>query len=129
VRFAKPAFGGPAPLTQPGQASNCCGVNIIEAYSIAWVALGAVIGAVLGSFINCARYRLPRGISLIRPSYSYCPSCNSRLTALDLVPIFSWLCLGGRCRYCRAPIGIGSLVVELCCATIGALLVFWFVAH
>ena len=102
---------------------------IIDAYSIAWVALGAVIGAVLGSFLNCARYRLPRGISLGRPAYSYCTSCGARLTAVDLVPIVSWLWLGGRCRHCRAPIGIGSLVVELCCAAIGAVLALWFVAH
>lgn len=89
-----------------------------------------MIGAVLGSFIDCARYRLPRGISMRRPAYSYCASCGARLTVLDLVPIVSWLCLGGRCRRCGTPIGIGSLVVELCCAAIGALLVFWLVvAH
>jgi prepilin signal peptidase PulO-like enzyme (type II secretory pathway) len=102
---------------------------IIDAYSIAWVALGAVIGAVLGSFINCARYRLPRGISMRQPAYSYCASCGSRLTAVDLVPILSWLFLGGRCRHCRAPIGIGTLVVELCCAAVGAVLVFWLVVE
>jgi leader peptidase (prepilin peptidase) / N-methyltransferase len=103
--------------------------EINGAYSITWVVFGATIGAVLGSFINCVRYRLPRGISLNRPAYSYCASCGSRLTALDLVPVVSWLCLGGRCRHCRAPIGIGSLLVELICASIGALLVYWLIVQ
>lgn len=92
---------------------------------IAWVLLGAALGATAGSFINCARYRLPRGISLNRPAFSCCDSCGARLTAVDLVPIFSWLWLRGRCRRCRAPIGIGSLVIEAIGATAGALLLLW----
>lgn len=128
--FRKPAFGaGRTRRCNPAKHRTAAEFCIIDTYSIAWVALGAVIGAVLGSFIDCARYRLPRGIGLSRPAYSYCPSCGSRLTALDLVPIVSWLCLGGRCRHCRAPIGIGSLAVELGCAALGALLAFWLVAH
>ena len=93
---------------------------ISEGYLIAL--LGAGLGAIIGSFINCARYRLPRSISLSRPAYSYCESCGARLTAVDLVPIFSWLWLLGRCRHCRAPIGVATLFVEVFCAAIGALL-------
>lgn len=81
-----------------------------------------MLGAIIGSFVNCARYRLPRGISLNRPAYSYCVSCGARLTPIDLVPIFSWLWLRGRCRHCSAPIGAGTLLVEIVCATVGALL-------
>jgi leader peptidase (prepilin peptidase) / N-methyltransferase len=92
---------------------------------IAWVLIGAALGATVGSFINCARYRLPRGISLNQPAHSYCASCGTRLTAVDLVPILSWLWLRGRCRRCRAPIGVGTLVIEVVCAAIGALVFFW----
>jgi leader peptidase (prepilin peptidase)/N-methyltransferase len=84
------------------------------------------LGATAGSFFNCARYRLPRGISLNRPAFSYCESCGSRLTAVELIPIFSWLWLGGRCRRCRAPIGIGSLLIEGICAAAGTLAFLWF---
>ena len=97
----------------------------IDGYVIAWVLLGAALGATAGSFINCARYRLPRGISLNRPAFSYCGRCGARLTAVDLVPILSWLWLGGRCRRCRAPIGIGTLLIEAGCAALGALVFLW----
>ena len=109
------------------KATNKRGLIIGDGYSIASVALGAVLGAVAGSFINCARYRLPRGISLNRPAYSYCASCGTRLSALDLVPILSWLWLGGRCRHCRAPIGVGTLLVEIICAAVGVVLFLWLV--
>lgn len=92
---------------------------ISERYLI--VLMGAALGAIIGSFINCACYRLLHGVSLNRPPYSYCASCGARLTAVDLFPIFSWLWLGGCCRHCRAPIGINTLVVEAVCAATGAL--------
>src|ERR1022692_3589505 len=44
--------------------------------SIIWIVVGGIVGAILGSFIDCARYRLPRGISLHRPAHSYCASCG-----------------------------------------------------
>jgi hypothetical protein len=97
--------------------------------SISWIVVGGIVGAILGSFIDCARYRLPRGISLHRPAHSYCASCGLPLTPIDLVPIVSWLCLGGRCRRCKAPIGIVSLLVEFISASIGALLVLWLIAE
>lgn len=87
-----------------------------------WPLIGAVFGAVAGSFLNCARYRVPRGLSLRRPP-SMCPSCKTRLGVPDLVPVLSFLALRGRCRHCRAPIGPASLWVELACALTGALLV------
>jgi leader peptidase (prepilin peptidase)/N-methyltransferase len=92
-----------------------------------WIALGAVLGAVAGSSLNCARYRLPRGLSLRRPAHSFCPACKARLQAVDLVPILSWLWLKGRCRRCGVAIGVTSLVLELALAGAGALLVCWAV--
>ena len=58
-----------------------------------------VFGAVLGSFYNVVGYRLPKGESLLFPS-SHCTKCNHKLGASELVPIFSYLCLGGKCKSC-----------------------------
>lgn len=58
-----------------------------------------VIGANVGSFLNVCIWRLPRGESLIAPP-SHCPRCNTKLQALDLVPLLSQVVLRARCRYC-----------------------------
>jgi leader peptidase (prepilin peptidase)/N-methyltransferase len=70
------------------------------------------LGAAIGSFLNVVIYRLPRGMSLIRPP-SHCVSCGVRLRILDLIPILSWLWLRGRCRYCGHRISSRYMVVEL----------------
>ena len=58
-----------------------------------------LLGAVFGSFLNCAAWRLSHGESVLR-GRSHCPDCGHVLGAGDLVPILSWLFLRGRCRYC-----------------------------
>lgn len=62
-----------------------------------------IFGITLGSFYNVVGYRLPREQSLITPS-SHCTSCNHKLGILDLFPVFSFLFLGGKCRYCKQKI-------------------------
>ena len=62
-----------------------------------------IFGTVLGSFYNVCGYRLPREESLIKPP-SHCPKCNHRLTALELIPIFSYLFQLGKCKNCKAKI-------------------------
>ena len=87
------------------------------------LALAAVFGAVMGSFLHCAAYRLVHGGSVLR-GRSHCPACGHVLGARDLVPVFSWLALGGKCRYCGGPIhwrypvseGAFALVTALCLA-------------
>ena len=74
--------------------------------------LSFAFGAVLGSFGNVVIYRLPRRESIVHPP-SHCPKCAHRLSALDLVPLFSWLFLRRRCRYCHAPISPRYPLVEL----------------
>jgi len=59
----------------------------------------AVLGLVLGSFLNVVIYRLPRGKSLMRPPSS-CPGCGARIKPYDNVPVLSYLALGGKCRKC-----------------------------
>lgn len=58
-----------------------------------------VIGAVLGSFLNCAAWRIAHGESFLK-GHSRCPNCEHTLGILDLIPVFSWLFLKGKCRYC-----------------------------
>ncbi len=58
-----------------------------------------VLGTIVGSFLNVCIYRLPRHESVSYPP-SHCPNCNTRLRALDMVPIVSQVVLGGKCRYC-----------------------------
>ncbi|MDP2730823.1 MAG: prepilin peptidase [Dehalococcoidales bacterium] len=71
----------------------------------------ALLGLFVGSFLNVCIDRLPRRQSIINPP-SHCPACNRKLGILDLVPIFSYLWLRGRCRYCRARIPIRLPIVE-----------------
>jgi len=89
-----------------------------------WIALGGVLGGAIGSFIGCALYRLPLGLSLSDPAYSYCPACGVRLRLVDLVPVLSWLWLRGRCRRCNSAIGVKLLVIELLTTAAGALLAY-----
>ena len=71
-----------------------------------------VAGLLSGSFLTVVVDRVPQGGSVNAPP-SRCGSCGLRLGPLDLVPVVSWLALRGRCRRCRAPIGIAPIVIEL----------------
>ncbi len=71
----------------------------------------AAIGAAIGSFLNVVVYRLPAGISLIDPP-SHCVSCKRGIRWFDNVPVFGWLKLRGRCRYCRSTISVRYPLVE-----------------
>ena len=75
------------------------------------VALAALLGALMGSFANVVVYRLPRGMSIVRPR-SRCPACQRTLDPLDLVPVLSFVVLRGRCRTCRARISPRYPLVE-----------------
>ena len=70
-----------------------------------------LLGLFTGSFLNVCIDRLPRGQSIINPP-SHCADCNHKLSILDLVPLFSYLWLRGRCRYCQAHIPLRIPVVE-----------------
>jgi len=70
------------------------------------------IGGIVGSFLNVVIYRVPRDKSLYKPPSS-CPSCDRHIRFYDNIPIFSWLLLRGRCRYCGAKISPRYFVIEL----------------
>ncbi|NLC57897.1 MAG: prepilin peptidase [Armatimonadetes bacterium] len=88
-----------------------------------WVGFLALLGAVVGSFLNVCIWRMPRDASVVQPP-SRCPACNTRLRARDLVPVFSFLAQGRKCRYCRSPISWRYAVVETLTAVAFAALYF-----
>ena len=71
-----------------------------------------IFGLIIGSFLNACISRIPRGESIAAPP-SHCESCNRRLSPLDLIPVFSWLFLQGKCRYCNTQISIKYPLIEL----------------
>ncbi len=90
-----------------------------------WIAIFAILGLLIGSFLNVCIYRLPRGLNIVH-GHSFCPACNHELGALDLVPVLSYLLLGRKCRYCKAPIASRYAKIELLCGVYFAMTaVFW----
>jgi leader peptidase (prepilin peptidase)/N-methyltransferase len=75
------------------------------------IALLALLGTAVGSFLNVAAYRLPLRQSIVRPR-SRCPACDTQIASYDNVPILSWLLLRGRCRACGAAIPVRYPVIE-----------------
>lgn len=76
------------------------------------VVWAAVLGALVGSFLNVVVWRVPRGESIVRPP-SACPACGHPIRPRDNVPVVSWLVLGGRCRDCKSRISARYPLVEL----------------
>lgn len=86
------------------------------------IAVWGLFGLIVGSFLNVAIHRLPLEDERVwRPLRSRCPKCRRELTALDNIPVVSWLCLGGKCRTCRWPIPLRYPLVELLNAGLWAL--------
>lgn len=90
-----------------------------------WIVGAAVTGLLIGSFLTVVTERVPAGESIVAPG-SRCGACGLRLGPLDLVPVFSWLALRGRCRRCRTSIGIEPLVLELGTAALFVAIVLRF---
>jgi leader peptidase (prepilin peptidase) / N-methyltransferase len=75
------------------------------------IALAAISGLCLGSFLNVVAYRLPAGLSLVTPA-SACPGCSTAIRPYDNVPVVSWLLLGGHCRACDTRISPRYPLIE-----------------
>lgn len=71
-----------------------------------------IFGAVFASFAGVVAYRAPKGQSISTPA-SFCPSCHTSIKPYDNIPILSWFILGGKCRNCKAKIGVLSLLCEI----------------
>jgi leader peptidase (prepilin peptidase)/N-methyltransferase len=87
-----------------------------------FIVIFVLLGMVVASFLNVCCDRLPARESIIMYPPSHCSACQHRLSAKDLIPVFSYLWLRGRCRYCQAPIPRRLLWVE-----IGTAVLFGFV--
>ena len=83
------------------------------------VALAAILGAIIGSFLNVVISRVPEGQSIVRPR-SRCPVCRSEIGSRDNIPVVSFLVLRGRCRTCRTPIPRWYPLVEIATGTVWA---------
>jgi leader peptidase (prepilin peptidase) / N-methyltransferase len=79
--------------------------------------LAGMVGAALGSFLNVCIYRWPAELSVISPP-SRCPACEHQLGWRDNIPIFGWIVLRGRCRYCGARVSAQYPLIELVTALI-----------
>ena len=84
-------------------------------FTVSLTVFAAALGAVLGSFLNCAAWRLVHRESLLH-GRSHCPQCGHTLAPRDLVPLLSYLALRGRCRYCGQPVSRRYPAAEAACA-------------
>jgi len=85
----------------------------------------AVLGALVGSFLNVCIYRLPLGTSIVWPS-SACTQCRRKLSWYENIPIVSYLVLGGRCRTCKQPISGRYPLVEALTALMFAAAMWYY---
>lgn len=91
-----------------------------------YLIVSIIVGLAVGSFLNVVVYRLPRGISIVRPRSS-CPICGRRISWFENIPVASFLFLRGRCSGCGAPIsiryplveGLGAALAGLCFLSFG----------
>lgn len=96
-------------------------------YGFQWIFLifGAIFGAVLGSFACCQAWRIRlKSEGKQMGNRSVCLHCGHRLSRLELIPIFSWLFLGGKCKKCKAKIGLIEFFSEIMMAIIFASFAF-----
>lgn len=89
------------------------------------IAILAVVGLILGSFVNALVWRMHEGLSVAH-GRSMCPHCKHTLSAADLVPVLSWLMLRGKCRYCKKPISPQYPLVELATAALFVASYIWW---
>ncbi|MBQ7731369.1 MAG: prepilin peptidase [Lentisphaeria bacterium] len=84
----------------------------IHEYPVFFAFVAFWFGCCIGSFLNVCVYRLPLGMSLVTPP-SHCPKCDHKITVWENIPIFSYLCLRGKCHWCGAPISPRYLIGEM----------------
>ncbi|MDO4978563.1 MAG: prepilin peptidase [Candidatus Saccharibacteria bacterium] len=92
---------------------------------ISLIFLGA-LGAVFGSFACCQAWRIHEGKL---GSRSICLHCKKQLKWYDNIPVFSWLVLRGKCRFCKKPIGVAEILSETSLAATFVIFGFLFFTH
>lgn len=86
-------------------------MDVLQMFQIVNTLFAGVFGLIIGSFLNVCIYRIPEGRTIVK-GHSMCMSCGHVLGAPDLVPLFSWLFLKGKCRYCGSPIASRYAKIE-----------------
>ena len=81
------------------------------------------MGITFGSFYTLAVYRIPKGQDITH-THSYCPNCKHKLGILDLIPVFSYIFLGGKCRYCKKKIRPRYFILETLSGLVFVLMAF-----
>ena len=76
------------------------------------ILLAILLGTLFGSVTTVVVYRIPNSIALIK-NRSFCPNCNKKIKFADVIPIFSYLRLGGKCRNCNSKISKRYLIIEI----------------
>ncbi len=84
------------------------------------VTFTGILGLIFGSFGTVAAWRIPRRENIVT-GRSHCPRCGATITALENVPVVSWLVLRGRCRHCGNPISVRYPLIELTTGVLFAL--------
>jgi leader peptidase (prepilin peptidase)/N-methyltransferase len=84
------------------------------------IVLAAVLGLAVGSFLNVVVFRVPEGLSVVRPA-SACPACGTAVRARDNIPVLSWVLLRGRCRGCQGQVSLRYPLIEALTAVLFAL--------
>ncbi len=87
--------------------------------------VAAILGAIVGSFLNVCILRIPKGESVVFPA-SHCPACQKPIAPLDNIPLISFLMLKGRCRYCSAKISWQYPLLEILAACFFVLFYHFF---
>ncbi len=97
----------------------------METIKVVFYIIFFISGLAVGSFLGVAAYRLPRKLSIVRPS-SYCPYCKRKIPFYDNIPLISFIILKGRCRYCKEKIGLSTLFIEVITGVLFVVNYFFF---
>lgn len=84
----------------------------MDIYNVIFYIFIFIIGTLFGSFYTLAVYRIPKKQDITH-THSYCPNCNHKLGFLDLIPVWSYIFLGGKCRYCKNKIRPRYFILEV----------------
>lgn len=99
---------------------------MLASYTTIIITMGFIFGAIFGSFVNATVYRLKHKVSLVNDR-SFCPHCKEQIKWYDLVPIFSYLALGGKCRNCKKKIAFHYPLIEFLTGVYSTFLTYAFV--
>ncbi|MFV0363631.1 MAG: prepilin peptidase [Suipraeoptans sp.] len=84
-----------------------------------------MVGASIFSFLNVIIYRVPRKLDFVKVR-SFCPGCEHNLNFLDMIPVFGWIFLGGKCRYCKEKISPRYMFIETLGGMLALLVVYLY---